>query len=175
MTEVLGRAWQCTTRQADINLPERFNLTYRDESSQDQQPIMIHRALLGSIERFFGILIEHYGGAFPTWLAPVQVKILPITEAQREYASMVESALLEHNVRCEVDYRKETIGAKIRDAQLMKAPYMVIIGKNEMASQTLTIRDRSGANSTATLPDFIKQIEKEMIDRQSKAESKQQS
>jgi threonyl-tRNA synthetase len=171
--DVLGRSWQCTTIQVDFNLPERFNLTYRDESSQDQQPIMIHRALLGSIERFFGMLIEHYGGAFPTWLAPVQVKLLPITEAQREYASMVESALLEKEIRCEVDYRKETIGAKIRDAQLMKAPYMVIMGKNEVADQTLTVRDRSGGNTTVTLPDFIKQLEEEIVHRQSKAKSEQ--
>ena len=169
--DVLGRSWQCTTIQVDFNLPERFNLTYRGEDSQDKQPIMIHRALLGSIERFFGILIEHYGGAFPTWLAPVQVKLLPITEAQIEYADQVKSALVEKGVRCESDYRKETIGAKIRDAQLNKIPYMVIMGKNEVAGQSISVRNRAGESATMALPDFIKQIEKELIDRQSKAES----
>ncbi|MEK7286721.1 MAG: threonine--tRNA ligase [Nitrospirota bacterium] len=163
--DVLGRSWQCTTIQVDFNLPERFDLTYRDEDSKDQRPIMIHRALLGSIERFFGILIEHYAGAFPTWLAPVQVKILPITEAQREYADGVKSALMEKGIRCEADYRKETIGSRIRDAQLIKVPYMVIMGKKEVAEQTISVRNRSGESITIPLSDFMKQIEKELIVR----------
>jgi threonyl-tRNA synthetase len=166
--DALGRSWQCTTIQVDFNLPDRFNMTYRGEDSQDQQPIMIHRALLGSIERFFGVLIEHYGGAFPTWISPVQVKIMPLTEAQAEYANTVLRALSEMGIRCELDGRKETIGAKIRDAQLMKVPYMVIMGKREMADQTLSVRDRAGANVTTTLPEFITQIKEEVLYRQTK-------
>ncbi len=168
--DALGRSWQCTTIQVDFNLPDRFNMTYRGEDSQDQQPIMIHRALLGSIERFFGVLIEHYGGAFPTWIAPVQVKLMPLTEGQAEYANTVLNALKEIGIRCELDGRKETIGAKIRDAQLMKTPYMVIMGKREMAEQKISVRDRSGASTTITLPDFITQIKEEVLNRQTKTD-----
>ncbi len=164
--DALGRSWQCTTIQVDFNLPDRFNMTYRGEDSQDQQPIMIHRALLGSIERFFGVLIEHYGGAFPTWIAPVQVKIMPLTEAQADYANTILKALSEIGIRCELDGRKETIGAKIRDAQLMKVPYMVIMGKRELADQTISVRDRGGASATTTLSDFIKKIKEEVLYRQ---------
>lgn len=166
--DALGRSWQCTTIQVDFNLPDRFNLTYRGADSQERQPIMIHRALLGSIERFFGVLIEHYGGAFPTWIAPVQVKILPITEEQSEYANSVLNTLTAIGIRCELDSRKETIGARIRDAQLMKVPYMVIMGKREVAEQTLSVRDRGGASTIMTLSDFIKQINQEVVYRQTK-------
>jgi threonyl-tRNA synthetase len=166
--DALGRSWQCTTIQIDFNLPDRFHISYRGEDSQDHQPIMIHRALLGSIERFFGVLIEHYGGAFPAWIAHVQGKILQITEGQAEYADTVLRALTEIGIRCEMDSRKETIGAKIRDGQLMKVPYMVIIGKREVAEQTISVRDRSGASVAMALPDFMKQIEKEVVYRQTK-------
>ncbi len=166
--DALGRSWQCTTIQVDFNLPDRFNLTYRGADSQDQQPIMIHRALLGSIERFFGVLIEHYGGAFPTWIAPVQVKILPITEEQSGYADTILHALTEMGIRCELDSRKETIGARIRDAQLMKVPHMVIMGKREMTEQTVSVRNLRGASATMTLSDFMKKITEEVVYRQTK-------
>ncbi len=164
--DALGRSWQCTTIQVDFNLPERFQISYRAEDSQDHQPIMIHRALFGSMERFFGMLVEHYAGAFPVWLSPVQVKIILMNESQKEYGEKVRSSLTELGIRCEVDDRNETLGAKIRDAQLMKVPYMLIIGKKEMASQTLSVRNRSGASVPMTMPDFITQIQKEVLYRQ---------
>ncbi len=163
--DALGRSWQCTTIQVDFNLPARFGISYRAEDSSDQQPIMIHRALLGSLERFFGVLIEHYGGAFPLWLAPVQVKILLLHIEQKEYGESVRSQLAELGFRCEVDGRKETIGSKIRENQLMRVPYMVIIGKKELADQTVSVRDRTGASVVMTLPDFIKQIQTEVAYR----------
>ncbi len=161
----LGRSWQCTTIQVDFNLPERFQIRYRGEDGGEHQPIMIHRALLGSMERFFGVLIEHYGGAFPAWLAPIAVKVIPITEAQKEYGDTVIRHLKEAGIRCEVDQRKETLGAKIREGQLMKVPYMLIIGKKEMADQTLSVRNRAGQNVTMTLPDFVRQIQEEVRSR----------
>jgi threonyl-tRNA synthetase len=163
--DALGRSWQCTTIQVDFNLPERFQISYRGEDSKEHQPIMIHRAVLGSMERFFGVLIEHYGGAFPTWLAPVQAKILLLNEAQKEYGEMVQNRLIELGILVEMDASRETLGSKIRENQLMKVPYMVIIGKKEAADQTLSVRNRAGENVTMTLPDFIKQIQTEVAYR----------
>ncbi len=163
--DVLGRSWQCTTIQVDFNLPERFGITYRGEDGKEHQPIMIHRALMGSIERFFGILIEHYAGAFPTWLAPVQAKILPITERQREYAGRIEQRLREAGVRCELDDRNEKIGLKIREAQLMKVPYMLVVGDREAADQTVAVRNRAGESTTLTLDAFLQEISEEIATR----------
>ncbi len=139
-----GRAWQCATIQVDFNLPERFALTYRGDDSHEHPPIMIHRALMGSLERFFGILIEHYGGAFPTWLAPVQAMLIPISAAQHGYAEALASTLRSAGVRVEIDQRNEKMGLKIRDAQLQKTPYMVIVGAREAERQTVSLRLRSG-------------------------------
>ena len=144
--DVLGRAWQCTTVQIDFNLPERFNLSYIGEDGKEHQPIMIHRALMGSIERFFGVLIEHYAGAFPFWLAPVQVKVLPITDQQHDYARDVAGTLTAAGFRVETDLRNEKVGLKIREAELAKIPYMVILGAREAQGRRLSVRKRSGDN-----------------------------
>ncbi len=163
--DALDRLWQCTTIQVDFNLPERFKMSYRGEDGLEHQPIMIHRALMGSIERFFGILIEHYGGAFPTWLAPVQAKIIPITERHQAYAGQIHHQLLRVGVRSELDDRNERLGSKIRDAQLMKIPYMLVIGEAECANQTISVRSRSGENNVMTLESFVNQIKEEMMTR----------
>jgi threonyl-tRNA synthetase len=149
--DMLGRSWQCSTVQVDFNNPERFELAYTGEDGKPHQPIMIHRALLGSIERFFGILVEHYAGAFPTWLAPVQARVLPITDKQREYADAVVKQLVTKGFRAEADTRNEKIGLKIREAEKSKIPYMLVVGEREMEAGTLSVRGRSGAN-LGTLP-----------------------
>ncbi|HET7058150.1 MAG TPA: threonine--tRNA ligase [Nitrospiraceae bacterium] len=149
--DVLGRSWQCSTVQVDFNNPERFDLAYTGEDGKAHQPIMIHRALLGSIERFFGILIEHYAGAFPTWLAPVQARVLPITDKQRQYADSVVGQLQAAGYRTEADARNEKIGLKIREAEKAKIPYMLVVGDREMEAGTVAVRGRSGAN-LGTLP-----------------------
>jgi threonyl-tRNA synthetase len=142
--DVLGRAWQCTTIQVDFNLPERFALTFIGEDSKEHAPIMIHRALLGSLERFLGVLIEQHAGAFPVWLAPVQAKVIPIAEAQHAYAQEVVGRLADANIRTEGDFRNEKLGFKIREAQLAKIPYMLVLGKREAASKTIAVRKRTG-------------------------------
>jgi threonyl-tRNA synthetase len=147
----LGRSWQCSTVQVDFNNPERFELAYTGEDGKAHQPIMIHRALLGSIERFFGILVEHYAGAFPTWLAPVQARVLPITDKQRQYADSVVGQLQASGYRTEADARNEKIGLKIREAEKAKIPYMLVVGDREMEAGTVAVRGRSGAN-LGTLP-----------------------
>jgi threonyl-tRNA synthetase len=149
--DVLGRAWQCSTIQVDFNNPERFDLGYTGEDGKAHRPIMIHRALMGSIERFFGILLEHYAGAFPTWLAPVQVKVLSITDAQREYAESVVHQIQAAGYRVEPDFRNEKVGFKIREAELAKVPYMAVIGDREMQAGSVSVRGRSGAN-LGTIP-----------------------
>jgi threonyl-tRNA synthetase len=149
--DVLGRSWQCSTIQVDFNNPERFKLTYTGEDGKHHQPIMIHRALMGSIERFFGILIEHYAGAFPTWLAPVQALVLTITDKQQEFAAKVVSELKSHGFRVEADIRNEKIGFKIREAEKSKIPYMLVVGDKEVQSGMVSVRGRSGANH-GTLP-----------------------
>jgi threonyl-tRNA synthetase len=154
--DILGRAWQCSTVQVDFNNPERFELAYTGEDGKAHQPIMIHRALLGSIERFFGILVEHYAGAFPTWLAPVQARVLPITDKQREYADAVVEQLRAVGYRAEGDARNEKIGLKIREAEKAKIPYMLVVGEREMEAGTVAVRGRSGANlGTLSVPGVI--------------------
>ena len=144
--DVLGRSWQCSTVQVDFNNPERFKLAYTGEDGKAHQPIMIHRALMGSIERFFGILIEHYAGAFPTWLAPVQAVVLTITDNQQEFAAKIVSTLKSHGFRVEADLRNEKIGFKIREAEKNKIPYMLVVGDKEVQSGMVSVRGRSGAN-----------------------------
>jgi len=147
--DVLGRSWQCSTIQVDFNLPERFGISYTGEDGGDHQPIMIHRALMGSLERFFGVLIEHYAGAFPLWLAPVQARILNISDSQLEYSDQVYVKLRKAGVRTEKDLRNEKLNYKIRQAQLSKIPYMLIIGDKEVETHTLTVRLRDGKNLPA--------------------------
>ncbi len=144
--DVLGRAWQCSTVQIDFNSPERFGLAYTGEDGKAHQPIMIHRALMGSIERFFGILLEHYAGAFPTWLAPVQAMVLCITDKQRDYAEAVTAQLKAAGYRAEADLRNEKIGFKIREAEKAKIPFMLVVGDREMQAGTVSVRGRGGAN-----------------------------
>jgi threonyl-tRNA synthetase len=141
--DAIGRAWQLTTVQFDFNLPQRFQLEYIGEDNKPHQPIMIHRALFGSMERFFGVLIEHYAGAFPMWLAPVQVAVLPITDRVNEYADEVARELREAGFRVESNLRSEKIGAKIRDAQLQKVPFMLVLGDREMEQKTVAVRERA--------------------------------
>ena len=140
--DVLGRSWQCSTVQVDFNLPERFDMEYIGEDGKPHRPIMVHRALFGSLERFFGILIEHYAGAFPLWLAPVQVVILPIADRHHNYAHRIYQELRRANVRVEVDTRNEKVGFKIREAEVNKIPYMVIVGDKEVENQTLSVRHK---------------------------------
>jgi threonyl-tRNA synthetase len=140
VTDALGRSWQCGTCQVDFFMPDRFDLTYTAADNTEHVPVMIHRALLGSIERFFGILVEHYAGEFPTWLAPVQARVLPIADRHAEYAGRVEQALLDSEVRAELDARSESVGKKIRDAELAKVPYMLVVGDKEAEEGTVSLR-----------------------------------
>ena len=142
--DALGREWQCSTIQFDFNEPERFGLTYKGADGADHQPYMIHRALLGSLERFFGILIEQYGGAFPLWLAPVQVVVLPVLPEHREYADRICAWLRENGIRVEPDGRNEKIGYRIREAQVKKVPYMSIVGEKVAAQGTLSSKPEKG-------------------------------
>ena len=144
--DAIGRLWQCTTVQFDFNLPERFGLTYIAEDGREHRPYMVHRALLGSLERFMGVLIEHYGGAFPTWLAPVQAVVVPIAERHLEYARQVEEQIAGAGLRANVDARNERMNAKIRDAQLQKVPYMLVVGDREAKAGAAAVRLRSGEN-----------------------------
>ena len=149
IVDVLGRPWQLSTIQFDFWLPQTFELEYIGEDGGAHRPFMIHRALYGSIERFFGILLEHYGGAFPVWLAPVQVAIIPIADRHNEYAQSVQAALAQSDIRAEVDTRSDRMNAKIRDAQLQKVPYMAIVGDREVADDAVNIRLRTGENRGA--------------------------
>lgn len=142
MQDCLGRTWQCGTIQLDFQLPERFELEYTGADGQKHRPIMIHRVVFGSIERFIGILIEHFAGAFPLWLAPEQVRILPISERHHEKAREIYQQLFDAGMRVEIDERSEKIGYKIREAQLQKIPYMLIIGDKEAESGTVSVRRR---------------------------------
>ncbi len=144
--DAIGRLWQCTTVQFDFNLPERFGLTYIGEDGQEHQPYMVHRALLGSLERFIGVLIEHYGGAFPVWLAPVQAVVIPIADRHIEYADTVSAQLDAAGIRAYTNRGNERMNAKIREAQLQKIPYMLVVGDREAAADTAAVRLRSGAN-----------------------------
>ena len=140
--DVLGREWQLSTIQLDMNLPERFKLEYIDEKGQSAKPVVIHRAILGSTERFLGILIEHFGGAFPLWLAPVQVAVLPIGEAHREYAEKIRRELAGHNIRVRILAEDQTLGKRIREAEMQKIPYILVIGAKEIDADTVSVRDR---------------------------------
>ncbi len=153
--DVLGRSWQCTTIQVDFNLPEKFNIEYVDSDGAYKQPITIHRALLGSLERFFGILIEHYAGNFPLWLTPTQVKILPIADRHFEMAKEIDNFLKMHNIRVETDIRNEKIGFKIREAEVEKIPYMIIIGDKEVESGQPSVRRKGKGDLGAMSREYL--------------------
>ena len=166
LSDSLGRTWQCGTIQLDSQLPERFELEYVGEDGAKHRPVMIHRVVLGSIERFIGVITEHFGGAFPTWLAPVQVKVMPITDRSRDYAKSVADRLDAAGVRVECDFRNEKIGYKIREAQSRKIPYMLVIGDKEAENGTVSVRTRSGGDKGAMALDaFIESVTQEISSR----------
>jgi len=167
LKDSIGRTWQCGTIQLDFQLPQNFDLTYIDENGKHRRPIMIHRVCFGSIERFIGILTEHFAGKFPVWLAPVQTKILLVSQEYSDYARQIHSMLCDHGVRCELDCRNEKIGYMIRQAQVMeRVPYMIIIGKQEFESKTVSVRLRdSSQTENMSLCDFIEKITAEIKNR----------
>jgi threonyl-tRNA synthetase len=166
LIDAIGRSWQLTTVQFDFNLPARFGLEYVGDDGAKHQPLMVHRALLGSVERFFGILIEHYAGAFPLWLAPVQVEICPVSEKVIDYAKHVLETLENHNIRVHLDDRNEKLPAKIRDAQLQKIPYMLVVGPKEAEAGTVSVRDRSkGDLGPKPLADLVESLRQESDSR----------
>ena len=163
LVDAIGRTWQCGTIQLDMQLPERFELEYTGEDGLKHRPVMIHRVVFGSIERFIGILIEHFAGAFPTWLAPVQAMIIPITDRQHEYAKELEKKLAAAGIRVEADYRSEKMGYKIREAQLKKIPYMLVVGDKEMEDGTVAVRARKEEKGgTMTVDAFLAAIRAEI-------------
>src|SRR6185436_13933395 len=161
--EAIGRLWQSGTVQWDFNLPERFELEYIAEDNKPHRPVMVHRALFGSIERFFGVLIEHYAGAFPLWLAPVQVAVLPITDRINEYAQEVAGELRAAGLRVEVNVRNDKIGAKIRDAQLQKVPFMLVLGDREAEQGQIAVRERTKGDIGAMSIDEFKQVATRLV------------
>ncbi|VEJ35737.1 Threonine--tRNA ligase [Aedoeadaptatus ivorii] len=163
LKDAIGRTWQCGTIQLDFQMPERFELTYVDEDGEKKQPVMSHRALMGSMERFMGILVEHYAGKFPLWLAPVQVAVLPISEKSQDYSEEVYRALEAAGIRVELDRRNEKIGKKIRDARINRINYMVIVGEKEQADKTLSVRARDGEETAGVkMEDLIASLQKEI-------------
>lgn len=163
----LGRTWQCGTIQMDMQLPERFDVNYIGEDGEKHRAVMLHRAGYGSLERFIGILIEHYAGAFPTWIAPVQAKIIPVTDKNLEYAKSVAEAMSESDIRVEVEEANETLGYKIRKAQMEKVPYMIIVGDQEMKGHTISVRSRkNGDLGSQSLPMFVANLIREIKERE---------
>jgi threonyl-tRNA synthetase len=162
LKDALDREWQCATIQCDFTLPERFDLNYVGADGEKHRPVMLHRVIVGSIERFIGVLIEHYAGSFPLWISPVQVVVLNVTDNQAEYAQDVYRQLRSAGIRAEIDLRNEKLGFKIREAQVGKIPYMLVIGDREMEESQVTPRFRDGKNLDATtVADFIRFIEDE--------------
>jgi threonyl-tRNA synthetase len=164
--DAIKRSHQCATVQLDFQLPEKFDLTYINEANEKVRPVVIHRAVFGSIDRFLGILIEHFGGAFPLWLAPKQVQIIGVSDVHAEYVEKVASDLRKANIRVEIDKRNEKLGRKIRDAQLQKVPYMLVLGDEEQQKETVTVRvlKQEGLN-ILTIEEFIGQIQREIVDK----------
>ena len=161
LLDALGRKWQLSTVQFDFTLPQRFGLEYVAEDGKKHQPLMVHRALYGSVERFFGILIEHYAGAFPLWLAPVQMVVMPITDRQLEYAQKVHARLEAAGLRSHLDDRKEKVQLKIRDAQMQKVPYMLVVGDREAEAGAVAVRHRKhGDLGAKPLEQFVEEVTK---------------
>ncbi|HBS94024.1 MAG TPA: threonine--tRNA ligase, partial [Firmicutes bacterium] len=165
--DCLKRSWQCATIQLDFQLPERFELTYTGEDGQEHRPVTVHRVIYGAVDRFFGILIEHFAGAFPVWLAPVQVKILPIADRHHEYCKTVAARLEEAGIRVTADLRNEKIGYKIRQAQGEKVPYMLVVGDKEVEAGKAALRTRSqGDVGQVDIAQFQEQVLREIKTRQ---------
>ena len=163
LQDCLGRTWQCGTIQLDMNLPERFDLTYTGADGEKHRPVMIHRVVLGSIERFIGILTEHFGGAFPLWLSPVQAKILTITDRSDEMAKALAARLEKEGIRTELDLRNEKIGFKVREAQMMKIPYMLVLGDKEVEQNVVNVRTRKGETiGNMTIDELVAKLKHEI-------------
>ena len=165
ITDSIGRLWQCGTLQLDYQLPSRFKLEYTGEDGKQHMPVILHRTILGTIERFTGVMVEHFGGRFPTWLAPIQAKVIPISEKQSDYAQKVYAELMKAHIRCEIDLSDRTLEYKIRDAQMMQIPYSVILGQKEAESETLSIRSRDNKQKHSVkakefISELISEIEK---------------
>ena len=166
LEDSIGRTWQCGTIQLDFQLPLRFNCEYIGADGEKHRPIMIHRVAFGSIERFIGILIEHFAGAFPTWLSPEQVRVLPISDKYLDYAAKVDAELKEAGIRSSVDTRAEKIGYKIREARLAKVPYMLVVGAKEEENNLVSVRSRfAGDEGQTNLADFIASVKEEIKGR----------
>jgi threonyl-tRNA synthetase len=167
MTDAIGRSWQLGTVQCDYYMPEQFELTYMGQDNQEHRPVMIHRALMGSFERFIGILIEHYGGEFPLWLAPVQARVLPIADRHLGYAGEVAAKLRDAGIRAEVDERTESIGKKIREGELHKVPYMLVVGDNEASEGQVAVRKhREGDLGASSVEDFSASLSAAILARE---------
>lgn len=166
VTDSLGKEWQLSTIQVDFNLPERFDLSYIDEDNRPQRPIMLHRATFGSYERFLAMIIEHFQGSFPTWLSPIQVSIIPITERNNNYGKRLLEELKDQVIRAEVDDRSETMQSKIRDAQIQKVPYMIIVGDREEKENQVSVRKRDGEDlGVMKFDQFLEMLNQEIADR----------
>ncbi|HDQ93411.1 MAG TPA: threonine--tRNA ligase, partial [Synergistetes bacterium] len=162
LEDCIGRTWQCGTIQLDFQMPEKFDMTYIGPDGKEHRPVMLHRTVLGSLERFLGILIEHYAGAFPFWLAPVQVRVIPVKEEHGDYAASIENQIRMAGYRVEKDTRDEKLGKKIRDAQLEKVPFMLVLGGREVENGTLSVRERSGGDlGSMSVEDFFSLLKKQ--------------
>ncbi|MEI7480566.1 MAG: threonine--tRNA ligase, partial [bacterium] len=163
--DAIGREWQLATIQCDFNLPERFDLAFTNEKGEKERPVVIHRAISGSLERFMGMLIEHYSGNFPVWLSPIQVKVIPVRTNHNDFAKIVSDALKEINVRVQFDDQDEGMGKKIRAGKNMRIPYMIVIGDKEIEENILTIESRDGSQAKMSLEDFVKKVAEEIKNR----------
>jgi len=159
----LGREWQCGTFQLDLQMPKRFKLVYTGSDGKEHTPVVLHRTILGSLERFMGVMLEHYKGVLPVWLSPVQARVIPLSDEHMEYAAKLLEAIRAGGVRAEGDFASGTMGSKIRDAQLQKIPYMLVVGKKEEASGTVAVRTRTGEQKFGVKPDdFVSQVRAEV-------------
>ncbi|MBO5981331.1 MAG: threonine--tRNA ligase, partial [Clostridia bacterium] len=166
LEDTIGRTWQCGTIQLDFQLPERFELEYTGADGEKHRPVMIHRVVFGSIERFIGVITEHFAGAFPLWLAPLQVAVLPITDRAAEYADKLVADLTAAGVRCKADHRNEKVNYKIREHQLQKVPYMLVVGDREVEEGTVSLRTRTGeTGGVMTAQEFYDRVTTEIKDR----------
>jgi threonyl-tRNA synthetase len=161
MTDVLGRSWQLGTIQLDAQMPARFGLSYMGPDNHEHPVFVIHRAFFGSFERFIGILTEHYGGSFPLWLSPVQVRLIPVGESHRDAVRELRDRLAAEDLRVDVDERDDTLGKRIRDAEVEKVPYTVVYGDRE-SDESLAVRERGGEQFTASLPEFLERLSREL-------------
>jgi len=165
LKDCLGRLWQCSTLQFDFNLPQRFDMTFRNNQGEDERPFVLHRVLFGSFERFIGLLIEHYAGAFPTWLSPTQVSIVPVSEKFNDYAEEIKEKLLSENIRVNLNLKDESLGKRIHEEEKKKVPYILVLGEKEVADKTVTSRSRDKKQETLSAEDFIQNISKEIKDK----------